>query len=332
MIRLPSRSALGPLVLSVACLLTLSSSGEAASTFVLISVDGPGEGLNDPTPVSPSGGNPGITLGEARLRAVEFAAATWANLLGSDVPIRVEVRFDSMGGTESSASLGLGGAGSVFRDFAGAPRPSTWYPSAIADLLAGTDLDPSGPDVVLTFNSDTDGDVVLGTSHFYYGFDASPPTGDVDFVSIALHELAHGLGLQTFLDLDTGGKLLGFDDAYMLHLELHGATPPDFPSMSDAQRLQAFTAGALVHWTGPSADAAGVSLTAGVDPSGHLEMYAPDPPLPRSSLEHLDDTVAPDELMEPAYLGPSVRLELTRSLLEDVGWGAAGLCIDASQP
>jgi len=332
MIRRSSRSALAPLVLSVACLLTPSSSVEAASTFVLVNVDGPGEGLNDPTPISPSGGNPGITLGEARLRAAEFAASTWANLLSSDVPIRVEVRFDPMGGTESSAVLGLGGTGSVFRDFAGAPRPATWYPSAIADQLAGTDLDPSGPDVVLTFNSDVDGDVVLGTGHFDYGFDASPPAGDVDFVSIALHELAHGLGFQTFLDLDTGAKLLGFDDSYMLHLELHGATPSDFPSMSDGERLAAFTAGTLVHWTGPSAEAAAASLTAGVDPSGHLEMYAPDPPLARVSLEHLSDTVAPDELMEPAYLAPSVRLELTRSLLEDVGWGAAGQCIDAGQP
>ena len=329
--RRPVRRALRGLLCAV--LLSVPAAGaHAASTFVLVNLDAPGEGLNDPTPISPRGGNPGVTLGEARLRAVELATFTWANVLSSDVPIVVEVQFEPLGGDESWAVLGLGGASSVFRDFAEAPLSGTWYPAALADDLAGADLEPGASDVTLTFNSDVDGDIVLGSGHFDYGFDAAPPSGDVDFVSIALHELAHGLGFQTYLDLDTGAKLLGYDDVYMLHLEHHGATPADFPSMSDAQRLAAYVAGTALHWTGPSVMAAGSTLTDGVDASGHVEMYGPEPVEARRSLTHFTEDVAPYDLMAPSYTEPITRLELSRSLLEDVGWAAAGQCVDASQP
>jgi len=317
---------------AVAVLLVPFSGAYASSTFVIVNVDGPGEGLNDPTPIVSTGGNPGATLGEARLRAVEFAASIWANVLSSNVPILVEVQFGPLGGNESSAVLGLGGASSVVRDFAGAPVAGTWYPSALADKLAGADLEPGTGDVVLTFNSDVDGAVVLGSSRFDYGFVASPNAGDIDFVSIALHELAHGLGFQTYVDLDTGAKLFGYDDAYMVHLEHHGATPSDFSSMIDAERQAAFVAGGALHWTGSSAIAAGGALTGGVGADGHLEMYAPDPPKVRKSLTHFSGAVVPDDLMGPFYVAPSTRLELSRAVLDDVGWGGAGQCVDASQP
>jgi hypothetical protein len=34
-----------------------------AATIVIVNNDGAGEGFNDPTPVAPVGGNPGVTLG-----------------------------------------------------------------------------------------------------------------------------------------------------------------------------------------------------------------------------------------------------------------------------
>ncbi len=317
--------------LAAILLLGFASAVQAGATLVIVNLDGPSEGLNDPSPLSPGGGNPAPTLGEARLRAVELAASLWANLLSSDVPIRIEVQFDSLGGTDSYAALGLGGATKAFRDFTGAPRAGTWYVSAEADALAGTDLDPSADDVELFFNSDLDSGA-LGASRFYYGFDAAAPAGDIDFVSIALHELAHGLGFETFLDLDTGEKLFGYDDAFMVNLASYGAVPPDLPSMTDLERLSAFTSGPALHWTGASADEAGSGLTAGVAADGHLEMYAPDPAVPRQSLVHFSDAITPDDLMEPFYVAPRTHLELVRALFEDLGWGVAGACVDPSLP
>jgi hypothetical protein len=299
----------------------------ASSLIELENGDGPGEGLNDSTLFEPEGGNPGITLGEARMRAVEFAASLWSSNLDSDVPIRVLVRFDPLGGTSSGALLGLGGSDSVFRDFAGAPRTGVWYPSALADALAGIDLDPTAPDVELVINVDVDG-FALGTSRFYYGFDAHPSPGDVDLVQVVLHELSHGLGFNTVLDLSTGSKLFGFDDVFMLHLERHGATPPDLASMTDAERRAAFEAGSDLHWTGPSAVLVGSALTAGIDPSGHIQMYAPSPLEPGASVTHFSTALAPDNILEPFYLNTTVDFELVLGLFADLGWTTSAVCSD----
>ena len=57
--------------------------------FVIVNLNGPGVGFNDATPAAPVGGNPGTTLGEQRLIAFEFAAASGARVSTSGCrPIR----------------------------------------------------------------------------------------------------------------------------------------------------------------------------------------------------------------------------------------------------
>ncbi|MEM0963827.1 MAG: T9SS type A sorting domain-containing protein, partial [Bacteroidota bacterium] len=55
-------------------------------------------------------------------------------------------------------------------------------------------------DIVGTFNSNQPA--------FYFGLDGNPPAGQFDFVTIALHELAHGLGFigSGLVDDGTGGR------------------------------------------------------------------------------------------------------------------------------
>lgn len=308
-----------------------SPPAKAAASFEIINLDGPGEGLNDPAPVTPAGGNGATTLGQARLKAFEFAAAVWAQTLVSSVPIVIGLRFDPLGGDATSATLGTGGPAAAFRDFAGAPAANTWYPSALADKLAGVDLGGEGSrDITVTFNSDVDGPLVFGTAGFDYGLDDHPAGGNTSLVRVALHELAHGLGFTTLFDRTTGAKLQGADDAYLLHLERHGASPPAFSAMSDAQRAAATTAGAAVHFKGPLAVGTGASLSAGRGADGHLEMYAPATLSLGASLVHFATTLTPDQLQEPFYTaGGSIadQLALSRAVLGDLGWGASPGCL-----
>ena len=49
-------------------------------------------------------------------------------------------------------------------------------------------------------------------------------------------------------------------------------------------------------------------------------MYAPKPVEPGSTGSHFSDSLAPNQLMEPAYTGPNHELLLASELLRDIGW------------
>ncbi len=203
------------------CVLSGSGLAGAAAMINVINNDGAGEGFNDPAVVAPVGGNPGTTLGAQRLNAFEFAAEIWADLITSDVEIRVAAEFNPLFCDPNvGAVLGSAGAGGVDRDFVGAPVAATFYPDALADKLAGTDLFPPGDDIGAEFNSSIGTTCTLAVD-WYYGLDASSGLGEVDFVTTVLHELGHGLGFATYVDDITGAKFLGFDDVFMLQLEDH---------------------------------------------------------------------------------------------------------------
>ncbi len=302
-----------------------------AATITVINNDGPNEGFNDPTPFTPTGGNPATTVGQARLNAFQFGADLWGAALSSSVEIKVDANFDPMFCSAGSAVLGGAGANTVHWDFPNAPLLNTLYPEALANALAGVDQSPGSADIGATFNSDLDLSSCLGSTSWYYGFDASPPGGDIDFVTVVLHEIGHGLGFQTFVDDATGQRFLGRNDMYMVLLEDHGASPPDWPSMNDNQRKASAIGDPNLHWVGAQviADAAAIPLTNGVHGgSGHVRMYGPDPIQQGSSVSHYSTAVSPNELMEPFITGPNHTLDLTLSLLKDIGWQTSAVDTD----
>jgi hypothetical protein len=298
-------------------------SPEVAHTGVItiVNLDGADEGFNDPSPpdsASASGGNNGATLGAQRLIAFQRVADIWGSFISSPVEITVDANFDPLDCTSTSATLGSAGTKTVHRDFAGAPVADTWYPQALANSRAGTDLSPGISDIAARFNS------AIGTTCpfplvWYYGLDRNPPGGTLDFVSVVLHELGHGLGFQSFVDLTSGTKLVGLDDAFSLNLEDH-STGKLYPQMTDAERVTASQNSGNLHWVGPNVVAASGTLTAGVHATGHVQMYAPNPQDPGSSVSHFDTALTPNELMEPFYTSPNHNLGLTLDLLDDLGW------------
>jgi|GEM_PF-1715710 len=304
----------------IAGMLLVPRAAFAVATITVVNTDGPGEGFNDPTPFTPSGGNPATTLGQARLNAFRHAAFIWGGVLTSRVEIRINAQMNSLGGTATSAILGSAGATNVFRDFPGAPVASTWYSQALANSLSNFDQDPGSDDIAARFNSDVDGSVVLGTTNWYYGVDGNPGT-NVDFVSVVLHELGHGLGFQTYANASTGAKLMGFNDTFMLNLECHGATPAAYSAGTDAQRAACGISDPNLHWIGANTltAAAAIPLTAGF-PGGHVQMHAPNPFVGGSSVSHFSIAEFPNQLMEPSYTGANHSVALSLPVMKDVGW------------
>src|SRR5262249_46124505 len=157
---------------------------------------------------------------------------------------------------------------------------------------------PSAPEIKANFNSAI-GTTCTFPNVWYYGLDGEAPEGELDLVTVVLHELAHGLGFATIVNLGTGAKGLGtgFDDAFMLDLA-DDATGKLYPDMTDEERVNASTDTGNLRWVGPSVVANSTFLEAGRDPdSGHVRMYAPEDPEPLSSVSHWDTVLSPDQLL-----------------------------------
>ncbi len=319
-------------LLSMGVSLFFQNQADAAATMTVVNNDSPGEGFNDPTAATPVGGNTGTTIGAQRLIAFQYAADIWAPLITSPVPIRIGANFSSSLFCDgNSAVLGAAGPTTVHRDFIGAPLNQTWYVQALANSLNGSDLEPSENDLEAEFNSDIGSPGCLQNSGWYYGLDANPPGNQIDFASVLIHELGHGLGFLSLVSLSSGTKFFNFNDAYMVHLEDH-TTSKSFAQMSNAERFNASRKESDLHWTGANVVFGGASLASGRHPSGHVEMYAPNPAQPGSSVSHFSDEVAPNELMEPSYTGANHDVGLALELLADLGWNVSIPTVDAIAP
>lgn len=303
--------------------LTASLAGGAAIAQTVITVvnnDAAGEGFNDGTAVAPVAGNAGTTLGQQRLIAFQAAADAWEGVVQSSVEIRVGATMDPMTPcTATSGILGSAGTAQVFRDFTSAPLANTWYSGALANAISGSDNSPGTDDITARFNSDVDNAACLGTTNWFYGLGVPTPAGSISFFETLKHELGHGLGVQSFVSVATTGELLsGRNDAFTNHLHDH-STGEQWPVMTNAERLASAIDTGDLHWTGPQVNGCAASiLTAGMS-GGHVQMFAPNPVQPGSSVSHFDTAVTPDELMEPFATTTSDQ-RLTDRLLADIGW------------
>ena len=83
----------------------------ASATVVIVNADAPDAGFNDPTPVTPVGGNSrDDARGAQRLAVFQKAAEIWGQALDSTVPITVLSHFEPLTCDSTGATLGSAGA------------------------------------------------------------------------------------------------------------------------------------------------------------------------------------------------------------------------------
>jgi hypothetical protein len=230
--------------------------GAQAATITIVNQNAAGVGFNDPTPATPVGGNPGTTLGQQRLIAFQHAADVWGVTLTSKVPIRIGASFVPLSCTDNSAVLGSAGANEIWSDFTNAPRPKTWYPSALASKLAGVDVaTPGEPHIIARFNSRLGlfPDCLPGPG-FYLGLDNNAGPA-IDLVTVLLHEMAHGLGFQTFTDDETGAEIQDTPSVWDYYLVDNRSERP-WVDMSAPERVASAISGRGLSWNGPIVTAA----------------------------------------------------------------------------
>src|SRR5262245_64238264 len=115
--------------------------------------------------------------------AFQAAVDIWQSQLTSPVTMVVTAEYTNLG---SGSLLGQAGATTIHGNFQNAPKPSTWFLSALANKLAGSDLNGGAEEIHAQFNSNR--------TDWYFGTDGHPPVNQIDFESVVMHELGHGLG------------------------------------------------------------------------------------------------------------------------------------------
>jgi len=216
--------------------------------------------------------------------AIQAAVDVWAKNFKSNVPITVSVLWEVQA---NHSVLAAASPGRFFNGFNGAPDASLWYASAMANSLAGKDLDPVNAEVIIRLNS-TNGPTL------YLGTDGNCPRDKFDLESILLHELGHGLGFLSNAEYDRfGNGSVSQPTPYDAYAQLSdGRRLMDLPNGS-AETGRAMTSSLV--WSGAS----GIKANNGVKP----KLYTPNPYEPGSSISHLDENTfantASDSVMTP---------------------------------
>ncbi|MBE8233646.1 MAG: DUF11 domain-containing protein [Endozoicomonadaceae bacterium] len=300
----------------------VSIMGAKASVLIVTNTDANEQGFNDPTPFTPIGGNNAITLGEARLIAFQYAADKVVSILSGDHVITADISMPSLGGHSTQATLGGAGAMAYVYNFTHAPEVDILYPVALANKFFGQDIDPSKSDIRARFNRDIDSDDILTGSQWYYGLDGQSLLQNIDFVTVVMHELIHGLGFSSTVNLTTGSKTDGRDDVYSRHLYHAGMMPSSYVDMTDQQRLLANTSAKDLYWDGVHVNSRAQQRLLDGFSNNRVEIFAPVEAVENASLSHFSNAVVPNEMMEPFYTGADHNIGLAASVLSDIGWGS----------
>ncbi len=176
----------------------------------------------DATAATPVSGNSGTTLGEQRRNALNYAGQQLVQQLGIQVALQVDACGAHLGGDKNSAVVAHAGPTDFFLDDPESPanyfpKKYTWYPSTLAVKLGGAPLcgliggpcnGSNNEAIQAVFNEDIGTSTVIGGRSFYYGYTPESGGQSIDFVSVAMHEMTHGLGFIGLVNTDpTAGPL-----------------------------------------------------------------------------------------------------------------------------
>lgn len=214
--------------------------------------------------------NYSINFPQSARVAFDKAVEIWSANFTSSVPIVIDATWTRLG----PGVLGSARPARFFTNFDNAPNRDLWYTSAMANSIAGRDLDPYSSDISANFSS---------SAPWSFNTQGVAYRGYYDFVTVVSHELAHGLGfLSNSYLTPTGVATMDQPTPFDAFTKVDGTESKLADLTSGSQAL----ADALVSpltWTGAKATAA----NNGVAP----KIYSPNKYEAGSSTSHLDEVI-----------------------------------------
>ncbi|MCB0579611.1 MAG: zinc-dependent metalloprotease [Phaeodactylibacter sp.] len=256
--------------------------------------------------------------------AMNYAATIWGSLVSSPYDINIDACWAQ---GMASGVLGAAGAASYIRLTNNQTMETSWYPAALAEALLNDPMEFS-TEIRAIFNA--------GRSDWYFGTDGAVPSNQVDFVTVALHELGHGLGFAGFNAIDDGSGaaecegLAGqgcygadvsgtwYPDIYTRQVEDDGGIP-----LTDLGNPSLTIANLLTSGEGVNGQLfLGGSSLLSANGGAPARLYTPSTYKPGSTYSHFDLSTFGSELMKP-QLGYGQAIHdpgLSLNLLEGLGW------------
>jgi hypothetical protein len=234
--------------------------------------------------------------------AFQAAVDIWASQLTSTVPITVDAHWTPLGTNI------LGSAGFTYG--VQNTRTNVYYPAPLGASLAGRNFRPNQAMIDASFSS---------TASWYYGTDGNTPRGKIDFESVVLHELGHGLGFAGTGDLTNGiGRVESPPLVYDVSV-VDGTGVSVLNIANNSAVMATLLRSGNLFWGGANA----VANNGGVRP----KLYAPATWQDGSSYSHLDEATYragnPNSLMTPS-IGSAEAIHdpgpITRGMFADMGW------------
>lgn len=273
------------------------------------------------------------------VNAFEYALNIWALHIHSDIPLKVRATWRDFDSDGIQTTLG-GASPSRIVQVPGLGLPDTWYSLAQLTALSGEPirdrLDNVNHDISVNMNCNFD--------RWYFGTDGETPENLIDFVTVVLHEIGHGIGFLGSIDSEDGSDTanwgrgdpplpLIFDrfavdgnDNELLDTSEYGNPSTDLRAAVTGERGGIFLNGTetILTLQGQEADRA--------------KLYTPAEYLPGSSYSHFDQrtfTDTPNALMRPgidrafAVHSPG---PLFCGFLRDMEWPLGEACLQFLSP
>ena len=263
-----------------------------------------------------------IGFSPAAKNSFQAAVDIWANIISSPVPIRIRATWRKIdSGTGGGTILGQASPADFTRNFPGQLRAGTWYPMALAEKLAGQELNSvNDPDITADFNS---------TAPWYLGV-AAPPANQFDFTTIVLHELCHGLGFTSSFRKSGNNGAWGFGtgsnfafDTFVENgslQQLINTTNFKNPSTALGDQLTSDN----IFFNSPT----GIATNKGEK----IKLYAPNTYEAQSSIAHVNDATYPSGDANSLMTAGATLREVIRDpgpivkgMFADMGWKATSL-------